>query len=275
MWQSAGPWSTSGARRIYAWGPAAWPKSPTVEELARQVSLLSLEADGFRVEWLNLAQRSLSKSTAVLALANALKARPDLDAPRHRFLIVAQAQRFWFGEILAEPQRSYEQHDAKPYRTSSSLPSRLARALVNLVVPPAQTILDPFCGTGSLLLEAQAVGAAAFGVDWNPKMVGMSRRNLAHFDYPPQVERANALECTRRADAIVTDLPYGRLLEEMDWVHLPALLLHLCELAPRAVYLAEQDLSAWLQQAGYTGVQVYQVRKRAGMSRFVHLAGFS
>jgi predicted RNA methylase len=247
-------------------------QAPALEALAEQVAELSLDAERFSVDFLNLSPHPASKSRVILRLANALPARPDLEAPRHRFLAVAQAERWWFGEILAESTRSYEAQDAKPYRTSASLPSRLARALVNLVVPPARTLLDPFCGTGSLLLEAQAVGAQAFGVDWNPKMAGMSKRNLLHFGCPAQVEHLDALRCERPADAIVTDLPYGRLLEDLDWRSLPLLLAHLGTLAPRAVYLAEQDLSHWLAEAGYAPPQVLRVRKRPGLTRFVHIA---
>jgi tRNA G10 N-methylase Trm11 len=176
----------------------------------------------------------------------------------------------WLGELLAENARTYQQHDVKPWRTSSSLPSRLARALINLVAPPARTILDPFCGTGSILLEAQAVGLTAYGVDSNPRMVGMSRQNLAHFGYPVLAEIGDALTSSRSADAIITDLPYGRLLE----VNVPAIqhaFDHLLQLAPRAVYLAGSDLSASLTLAGYRQVEVLEVRKRHNMSRFVHI----
>ena len=196
---------------------------------------------------------------------------PTWSNPQHRFLVAAQADRLWFGEILAEPARDYRRHDAKPYRTSSSLSARLARALVNLVAPPAQTILDPFCGTGSILLEAAALGLHAFGSDHNLKMVGMSRRNLAHFGYPAQVELGNAQDCTQTADAIVTDLPYGRQLEQ-DQASLRQVLHHTAQLAPQAVYLAQEDITPWLVDAGYARVACYRVRKHRSMSRFVHHA---
>jgi tRNA G10 N-methylase Trm11 len=185
--------------------------------------------------------------------------------------VAAQADRLWFGEILAEPARDYRLHDTKPYRTSSSLPARLARALVNLVAPPAGSILDPFCGTGSILLEACALGLHAYGVDNNIKMRGMSRRNLAHFDYAATVELGDAQECTQRADAIVSDLPYGRLLEQ-DTAALRQVLGHTAGLAPQAVYLAEQDITPWLVDAGYARVACYRVRKHHSMSRYVHHA---
>ena len=134
-------------------------EAPTLDDLCAQIAALPVEAERFRVEYLSLwPQDPLPKPQVVLAVANALQAYPDLSDPQHRFLVAAQADRLWFGEILAEPTRDYRRHDAKPYRTSSSLPARLARALVNLVAPPAQSILDPFCGTGSILLEAGALG---------------------------------------------------------------------------------------------------------------------
>jgi tRNA G10 N-methylase Trm11 len=245
-------------------------EAETFEALIEQIRQSSFPSDRFRMEFLRLSGRpSIQPQEATLAAANATLTYPDLDTPAHRFLIVAQEHRFWFGEILTEGQHTYTQHDAKPYRTSNSLPTRLARALVNLVSPPARSILDPFCGTGSILLEARALGLTAFGMDWNPKMVSMSRRNLEHFGYTAEVVRGNALECQRSADAIVTDLPYGRSLH-MDQENLLPIIQQATQLAPQAVYLAEQDISACLEEAGYQEIEVLRVRKRAGMSRYVH-----
>jgi tRNA G10 N-methylase Trm11 len=244
----------------------------TLDALCAQIAVLPVEADRFRVEYLSLwPQAPLPKQQVVLAAADALQAYPDLTNPHHRFILVAQADKLWFGEILAEPNRDYRLHDAKPYRTSSSLSARLARALVNLVVPPAATLLDPFCGTGSILLEAGALGLQAYGMDHNFKMTGMTRRNLAHFGYLAQVTLGDARECTQPADALVTDLPYGRLLE-IDREALKRVLLHTIQLAPHAVFLAEEDITPWLEDAGYARVECYRVRKHARMNRCVHRA---
>jgi len=247
-------------------------EAPTLDELCAQIALLPLEADRFRVETLSLwPQQPLIKPQVVLAVANTIQAYPDLNRPQHRFLVAAQAGRLWFGEILAEPTRDYRIHDTKPYRTSSSLPARLARALVNLVAPPARSILDPFCGTGSILLEAAALGLAAYGVDNNIKMAGMSRRNLVHFGYAAKVELGDAQECAQTADVILTDLPYGRLLDQ-DRESLRRVLHHIIQLAPQAVFLAQEDISSWLSDAGYARVACYRVRKHHTMSRYVHHA---
>lgn len=273
-----GPQGVAGCQRVDLIPQAAYvstgvrllAEAASLEELMELVARCHPPADEFRVEFLRLAERpEVHKPAAILAAANALDAAPNLEAPRHRFIIALEEERLWFGEILSECAHSYQQHDSKPYRTSSSMPSRLARALVNLVAPGARTLLDPFCGTGSILLEACALGLAAFGMDWNPKMAGMTRHNLMHFGYTATVERGDALHCPFQADAVITDLPYGRFLE-MDRESLQAVLQHAATLAPLGVYLAEEDISPWLEEAGYREVEVLRVRKRAGMSRYVH-----
>lgn len=271
-------------------GLRCYAEAPTLAELVAQIETISLDADGFLLDFLRLDESCpLNKPEVVVAVANAINTYPDLHNPQHRFLIVAQAGRLWFGEILAECSYSYKKHDLKPYRTSSSLPSRLARALVNVVASnpvasnpvasnpvaggPVRTILDPFCGSGSILLEAQDLGLTVCGMDINFKMTGMTRLNLAYFGYQGEILRGSALNCPFQADAIVTDLPYGRLLQDITaGDDLPAILQHLTGLAPLAVYLAAQDLSPILRAAGYADVQVYQVRKHERMSRFVHRA---
>jgi tRNA G10 N-methylase Trm11 len=241
----------------------------TIQALTADLIRQSFSADRFRIEFLSLSERlSTHKQDSILAIADAINGAPDLNHPQHRFLIIAYDGGFYFGEILTESTHSYQKHDAKPYRTSSSLPSQLARALVNLTYP-ARSILDPCCGTGSILLEACATGVTAFGMDRNPKMVGMTRRNLQHFGYEAVVQRGDAAQCTQTIEAVVTDLPYGRFLEHDD-NNIKAILRQMAVLAPLGVYLAEQDISAWLQEAGYRKVNVYRVRKRAGMTRYIH-----
>jgi tRNA G10 N-methylase Trm11 len=247
-------------------------QAETLEELVCQIDVQRLVTDFFRIDLLRLTPYiSVPEKEAIIEVANVLIGAPRLKDPDRRFLIVVQEKKLWFGEILASAQRSYRKHDAKPFRTTSSLPSRLARSLVNLVAPPAKVILDPFCGTGSILLEANAIGLAAYGVDSNPKMVGMSRLNLMHFGYPAQVEWGDALDCQRKTDAIVTDLPYGRILK-ISLGRLSSILKHATQLAPLAIYLAEEDISDLLSQAGYTQIEVFKVRKSRVMQRFVHRA---
>lgn len=243
----------------------------TLEALAADVKRLSFSVDKFRIICINLStQRQLHRRNAILVIADAIQGFPDLDHPQRRFLIIIRDNGLCLGEIQVEPTRSYLKHNAKPYRTSSSLPSQLARAMVNLAYP-ARTIFDPCCGTGSILLEACALGLAANGMDRNPKMVGMSRQNLLSFGYQAVVRLGDARQSTNRVEAIVTDLPYGLFLE-LDEDNVRSILHQMASQAPLGIYVAGQDISTWLQEAGYRNIKVFRVKKRRGMTRYVHKA---
>ena len=243
----------------------------TLQVMIEDLSRLSISADRFRIEFLSLAEReSTHKQDAVLAAADAIHGAPDLSHPRQRFLLVACDIGFYFGEILIKSAHSYQKHNVKPCRTSSSMPSQLARALVNLTYP-ARTILDPCCGTGSILLEACATGVIAYGLDSNPNMVEMTRQNLQHYGYEAVVMCGDAALYTQMIEAVVTDFPYGRLLKR-DENNIKMILRQMVALAPLGIYLDEQDISNWLREAGYQKVDVYRVPKRAGMTRYVHRA---
>lgn len=69
----------------------------------------------------------------------------------------------------------------KPYtdKRMGVLPSKLARIMVNLAgLRPGQTLWDPFCGSGTLLLEGYAQGMNVIGSDVSAKAVNMSQANI-------------------------------------------------------------------------------------------------
>lgn len=246
-------------------------RSDTLEALAVEVKHLSFTADRFRIDCICLSARSnLNLQDAICIIADAIEGAPDLDHPQRHFILIVRDRDVYLGEIQAKATRSYQKHDAKPYRTSSSLPSQLARVLVNLAYP-AQTILDPCCGTGSILLEACALGLTASGMDRNPKMVGMTQRNLEHFGYQADVQLGDACQYACTADAVVTDLPYGRFLEP-DEPNVRAILHQMASQVPLGIYSVDRDISPWLKEAGYQKIDVFRITKRAGFTRYIHRA---
>jgi tRNA G10 N-methylase Trm11 len=74
-----------------------------------------------------------------------------------------------------------ERSTERPYVTSGiSLSSRLARLLVNIAgVSKGQVLLDPFCGSGTILGEALLKGVDCIGVDRNHGSVERTKKNLA------------------------------------------------------------------------------------------------
>lgn len=245
-------------------------RAETLEALVTIVKEQTFPAENFRVELMRTGRAPLpTRQEIILAIANALQTYPKLKAPQHRFLLLGRADGLYFGEILSESQHDYQRHAHKPFHTSSALPAQLARGMVNLASPPARTILDPCCGTGSILLEALALGLETYGYDYNWRMVNMARRNLAHFGYNGPVQYGDARQIQQLAEAVVTDLPYGHM-HAMDNDMVRAILAHCASLAPLGVFAAGTDISSWLKEAGYTEIEVFRVKKRSQFVRYIH-----
>ena len=100
----------------------------------------------------------------------------------------------------------------RPYFHPTGMHPKIARVLVNLArVKPSDTILDPFCGTGGILIEAGLMEMKIFGTDIDEEKVRGCRKNLKYYGLSGEIETANALKIKKtKVDAVVTDPPYGR-----------------------------------------------------------------
>ena len=91
---------------------------------------------------------------------------------------------------------------------------RLTRIMINLIgLKEEETVCDPFCGTGTTLLEAESMGIHAIGFDFDDKMCEISKENLKENGYKPKIFKSDFREFVKiseKFDGIVTDLPYGR-----------------------------------------------------------------
>jgi len=123
---------------------------------------------------------------------------------------------FIFGLRVAEiPAKPFvgRRPRKRPFFHPSAMPAKLARCMVNLAqCRIGDVVLDPFCGTGSYLVEAGLIGCRVVGFDVQLRMVRGSKRNLRYFSVDPEgLLRADArFPPIRQADCVVTDPPYGR-----------------------------------------------------------------
>lgn len=73
---------------------------------------------------------------------------------------------------------------SKPYLVLSKglLPPKVARQLVNLAIGPdineKKSLLDPFCGSGTILMEAAHLGLQVIGADQDRKQLAGAEKNL-------------------------------------------------------------------------------------------------
>jgi len=138
--------------------------------------------------------------------------RPDLKLR----VLWSERLHFYLDELQVDREQFELRHvRSRPFFSPISLHPRHARALVNLTrVRKGETLLDPFCGTGGILLEASLVGAKVIGSDISAEMIAGCEANLRHFGAPfHRLEVLDVEEVSKvfgSVDALATDPPYGR-----------------------------------------------------------------
>ena len=160
---------------------------------------------------------ALEREIGGMILEESKDGRVDLRNPDKTFFGVLTDEKFFFGLRLAEvkhkdllergPRRKVFFHPA-------AMTAKIARSMVNLAQSRAgELILDPFCGAGSLLIEAGLIGCRILGFDVKRRMVDGSLKNLRFLGIEPDglaVADARFPPLSEgNVDRIVTDPPYG------------------------------------------------------------------
>jgi tRNA (guanine10-N2)-dimethyltransferase len=162
------------------------------------------------------ATMRLERQLGKLILQNAKHAKVNLTKPDKTFFGILANNKLVFGQKLAEiqPKPFVERRPRKkPFFHPSAMNSKLARCMVNLAHARKDAyLLDPFCGTGTTVIEAALIGARAIGVDVQRRMANGAKQNLKHFGLNPEaivMADARKLPFTH-VDCVVTDPPYGK-----------------------------------------------------------------
>lgn len=141
----------------------------------------------------------------------------DLTNPTHRIHCLVTPSNFYLGILISEKGKKWI-YNRKPINRQFNLPSslqpELARCMVNLVRKKrGSIILDPFAGTGSILIEASLMGYRAIGLEIKRWICNGALKNLKYFlNNHDEIINADARypPLRKNIDAIVTDPPYGR-----------------------------------------------------------------
>lgn len=101
----------------------------------------------------------------------------------------------------------------RPFSVPTTLHPRMARVMVNLSgVREGETLLDPFCGAGGILIEGGLVGAQVAGIEVKRELLSGCKQNLQHFHIQEYALHHGDMRHVPfpEADVVVTDFPYGR-----------------------------------------------------------------
>ncbi len=164
----------------------------------------------------DLSRLKLERDLGATLLKGTRDVKVDLKNPRKTFLGVITGRRFLFGLSLAElsPTPFMRRNPMKrPFFHPTALPAKMARCMVNLAAPrKGDLLVDFFCGTGSILIEAGLIGCRVVGLDASRRMVEGALKNLKHYGVKPEglILADSHYIPISRLNCIATDPPYGR-----------------------------------------------------------------
>ena len=129
-----------------------------------------------------------------------------------------------FSPSLEEAQEHFEDWDYVTADTKTethgfhSYPAmmipQVARRLLNMFGKRGDVVLDPFCGSGTVLVEAKMLGMNSWGIDINPLALLLARVKSTPLDVGMLQRHALELLDTYREN-------YGRIEGEKDFVSVP------------------------------------------------------
>ncbi len=191
--------------------------SGSLGEVREAAGQINLQDRSFRLRVEDFTRRYDSRSLEVsVGRVLASTGRVDLEEPEVDLRLVISRKAYLYRVDASVDRSSFESRKAerRPVFRPISLHPKFARALVNLTgVSRGESLLDPFCGTGGILLEAALVGAKATGSDLREEVLEGCRENLDFFGLMADLRACDVAEINQEIgefDAIATDPPYGR-----------------------------------------------------------------
>jgi tRNA (guanine10-N2)-dimethyltransferase len=175
-------------RLALSWSIGKHHSSCEYHEIVNSTSDLSLPGRTFRVSVKRLdgtaSPEEAVRITRELGAALSINHEVNLDNPDVEVLVLL-GERAHIGIIRANIDRTLleaRKSENRPFSQPISLHPKFIRAMVNLTgIREGQFLLDPFCGTGGILLEAGLMEIRTYGSDIDERMIDGTRQNLEHF----------------------------------------------------------------------------------------------
>ncbi len=206
----------------------------------------------------------------------------SLNNPVTEYRAILSEDKCYFGKVLFSINRSgYDARNPgkRDFFHPGVMMPRMARTLANIAgVQNGDRVLDPFCGTGGILIEAELLGATSIGSDFDPVMVKGSQQNVMQSSL--MLADATCLPFHDHSiDSIVTDLPYGQSVcikkaDTMDNLYADALdeIGRVLKRGRRAVVVTHRDISGIARQH-MTVLQQHEQRVHKSLTRRVLVLG--
>ena len=271
-----------------------------VHELILKTNVTDLNDDVLDVDWQkyineNFAVRvkriqsqidtvGYERKLGALILDNTENIKVNLSKPNTLVRVVAYNEELFVGiEKIKLNKKHFEESKPhkRPFFYPGSMNPKLARCMVNLSRAKAgELLLDPFCGTGGILIEAGLIGCKVAGSDIYWKMQNGTAINLEHYgitDYRTFHLDVRELKMYEKVSSVVTDPPYGISTStgDVDGDEIFKEFFHaiydnmkddayLCMASPHYV-----DLEPMVDEVGFVIEEQYHIKMHRSLTRII------
>ena len=191
-------------------------------EVAEEIDPETFKPEGsYAVRVENLTGKKVEKEKLESELGEKLsteKNKVKLENPETVIKVYITDNKKYYGQVIEDINRGLFQkrsNEKRPFSSPISMDPVLARVLGNLSeVSSGEQILDPFCGTGGILIEAGLCGIGVKGLDIQEEMVEGAKQNLKEYGILNYDIRESDIsevnEIYDEYNAVISDLPYGK-----------------------------------------------------------------
>lgn len=271
-----------------------------VHEIIKKTDMDNFEEDIRSIEWSQYITETFAvrvkrfnaeidtvateRKIGALILDGCNDIKVNLSKPKSLVRVIAfQDELFVAIERIKLNKKHFEESKPhkRPFFYPGSMNPKLARCMVNLSrAKEGQLLLDPFCGTGGILIEAGLIGCRVVGSDIYWKMKNGTSINLDYYgitDYRTFNLDVRELKMYEKVNSVVTDPPYGiststgdiegeDIFKEFFKAIYDNMLddAYLCMASPHYV-----DLKPMTEEVGFEIIEQYGIKMHRSLTRII------
>ncbi len=268
---SAIPWSKISQRATFV--RTAGKIASTFSDLFSEADLsLMHKPETFACRAINLTSKKMNLSeiekTTGAAIKQTSKAKVSLSNPALTVYVILTDSQSYLGYTT---KTSELPRPKKIIKSSSELHWKLSRAMVNLSgLNENETLCDPFCGSGTILLEAESMGIRSIGIDFDKKMCNIAKKNLSSNGFDSKIINdgfEHIQKINDKIDGIVTDMPYGNASKSSQS---PKKLLHdFISILPKKKKIAIMYKKGAMDQIELNPAKKYDIYRHKSLTRTI------
>ena len=185
------------------------------DEILKEIPIIDIKRKSFAIRLIK--KKGISEKEIAIKLGEKIPKtnKIELSKPDVKILYYSDKKTvisLWENDLETYYTKCLKHHIRyRPFFSPISIHPRISRSMVNLSnSTKGDNVIDPFCGTGGILIEIADMQIEAIGIDILRKMVENSIGNLKHYNLKGRVVKGD-IEDIKNYDfkAIVTDPPYG------------------------------------------------------------------